>query len=83
MRDADLMSIYSEEGRQLLLGLSTEFGRPISGMTTHERQDFIEANAAFLRDAQMYTWYGRRIKDLHLESCLREFAKLVKTVPQL
>jgi hypothetical protein len=83
MRDADLMTIYSSEGRDLLIELPTEMGKPVNQMTTHERNDFIDASAKFLRDAKMYTTYGRRVKDLYLESCLKEFAQVVKSIPKV
>jgi len=78
MRDADLMAIYSEEGRQLLLGLFDEFGTPLREMKTSQLQETLDKNAKFLREAPMYTEFGKRMKEYHLESALRDFAHFVK-----
>lgn len=80
MRDADLMSIYTEEGRTILLGLASEFGAPWSSLKTSEKQDSLDRNAEFLRTADMYTKYGQRMKTLYLENSLKDFAALVKSL---
>lgn len=79
MRDADLMAIYTEEGRTLLLGLSQEvIGKAWHQMRTSERNEALEKNADFLRSSVMYTEYGERMKDFYLEGSLKAFADLVK-----
>lgn len=70
LRDADLMPIYSEEGRHLLFGLYKEMG-----LATYEREDALkvwEGQAKFLREAEMFTDYGKRMKAHHLEACLAD-----------
>jgi transcription termination factor NusB len=78
MRDADLMSIYSDEGRDLLIGLYTELGMPLDQMKTSELQVALEKNAEFLRNATMYTNYGQKMKEYHLENALKYFAQQVR-----
>jgi hypothetical protein len=78
MRDADLMSIYSEEGRDLLMGLQYEMGHPFENMKTSEVNDTLEKNANFLRNAPMYTHYGNKIKEYYLEDALKAYAEQVK-----
>lgn len=80
IRDADLMSIYTHEGRQLLLGLVQEVsGKSWSLINDHGGlAHSLEANAKFLRGAKMYTSYGKTMKDRYLESAIREFNQLVR-----
>lgn len=80
IRDADLMSIYSHEGRQLLTGLVEE----ITGKTwlqlaqVNEADGVLKVSAEFLRTAKMYTPYGKSIKSRNLEASLREFERMVR-----
>lgn len=66
MRDADLMSIYSAEGRQLLIGLGLEMG--FNFMSDHDK--FIEQTSKFLTGACMYTEYGQYMQSTFLKDCL-------------
>jgi hypothetical protein len=66
MRDADLMAIYSAEGRQLLFGLGHEMGRNL----INDHEQFLEGSREFLMKAEMYTEFGNYVKDLYLEDCL-------------
>lgn len=78
MRDADLMSIYTAPGRELLLGLVLEVEKKdFLDMKESEVQEVLEKNAEFLRGAEMFTHYGKQVKQLHLEKCLKRFATVV------
>jgi len=78
MRDADLMSIYTEEGRDLLIGLYSELGMDLQEMKTSELNAALDANAEFLRNAKMYTFYGIKMKEYYLDDCLKFFADQVR-----
>lgn len=74
MRDADLMSIYSREGRRLLFGLFEELGgKSLDKMTDQEVGNAIKRNREFLKSAEMYTDFGRMMKNEHLEKALTKF----------
>jgi hypothetical protein len=66
MRDADLMMIYSAEGRQLTIGLGLEMG--FNFMSDHDR--FIEQTSKFLTGARMYTEHGQYMQSTFLNDCL-------------
>jgi hypothetical protein len=74
MRDADLMSIYSFEGRELLIGLGQEMGYTF----TNDHDTFIENSRTFLTGAQMYTDYGKYMQATFLSDCLLMLADQVK-----
>lgn len=88
MRDADLCSIYSSEGQQLLHGLPVELNvanpkiKPLHSMETREEIDeYLKHNADFLRLASMYTDYGKRLKEYQLESALAVYAGSLQGLP--
>lgn len=88
MRDADLCSIYSPEGQQLLHGLPVELNvanpkiKPLHSMETREEIDeYLKHNADFLRLAPMYTDYGNRLKEYQLESALAVYAGSLQDLP--
>lgn len=66
MRDADLMSIYSPEGRQLLIGLAHELNVDL----VVEERKFLDGNTRFLNSATMYTEYGEYMKSTFLKDSL-------------
>lgn len=74
MRDADLMSIYSQEGHRLLLGLFEEMsGKPFREFSEDQVRDSISRSENFLWLHDMYTDHGRRMKDEHLSHSLKVF----------
>jgi hypothetical protein len=74
MRDADLMSIYSREGRRLLWGLLEEIsGKRLENMTDNELSNALKRNRDFLKNAEMYTEFGRVMKNEHLDAALIDF----------
>jgi hypothetical protein len=78
MRDADLMSIYTREGRRLLVGLMEELGTPITHhMKKDEITDLLFRHAEFLWKAEMFTSFGKQIKADHLERSLKDFERIV------
>lgn len=66
MRDADLMTIYSSEGRQLLIGLGVEMG--FNFVDDHDK--YLEGQRKFLTGARMYTEYGKYMQSTFLDDCL-------------
>lgn len=64
LRDADLMAIYSHEGRELLLGLHSEMN-----LQDLNRHMFAKRNYEFLSKAPMYTELGNFYKDNYLKAC--------------
>jgi hypothetical protein len=78
MRDADLMSIYSVEGRGLLLGLFDETMRkPLGNAKREEVRDWLQRNEEFLLNATMYTTLGRNLRREHLAKALSEFERVM------
>lgn len=74
MRDADLMTIYSFEGRELLIGLGQEMGYTF----TNDHDKFIENNRTFLTGAHMHTDFGKYMQATFLEDCLLMLADQVE-----
>jgi hypothetical protein len=78
MRDADLMSIYTREGRRLLIGLFEELG---AGLTHDLKKDEVVKllckNAEFLWGSEMFTSFGKQMKADHLERSLKDFERQV------
>lgn len=67
IRDADLMTIYSQEGFRLALGLFEEMrGKPLSKFTEAEVKNALQKNREFLYAQTMYTDHGKRMMDEHL-----------------
>jgi HD superfamily phosphodiesterase len=79
LRDADLCSIFSAEGRMLIkYGLFEEINKkPIEAATLEEINNFALNNRKFLLNAKFYTTYGQRLKEDQLERCLRLFERHV------
>jgi hypothetical protein len=75
IRDADLMSIYTFEGRALLVGLYTELGINMLALDAGARWSALEKNATFLREATMFTKFGRQMQEFHLERALEDFRR--------
>lgn len=76
IRDADLMSIYTDEGRHLLLGLFQEL--KIDMMDQLKRSEALAKNAEFLWKSEMFTPFGKAMKAQHLERSIGAFESLVK-----
>jgi hypothetical protein len=77
LRDADLMSIYSNEGRHLLLGLLQELGWTRD--TLADVAIIMERQTKFLTEAKMYTSFGTFMKDHYLKDALDAFAYLLRS----
>jgi hypothetical protein len=75
IRDADLMSIYTVEGRNLLVNLFEELKIDIKD--EKQRAVALVKNAEFLRSAEMFTSFGRAMKEQHLERSIRLFNDMV------
>lgn len=74
MRDADLCSIYTQEGQRLLLGLFEEMsGKSLCDFSDDEMRIAISKSENFLWEHDMYTEHGNRMKDEHLVYALRVF----------
>lgn len=79
MRDADLMSIYSREGQNLLLGLFEEMsGREFGTFTDSEVEDAVNKTETFLKAQTMYTEHGRRMFQDHFPNAMERFRKFAK-----
>jgi hypothetical protein len=73
LRDADLMSLYSSEGRQLLVGLYYEiYGVPFIYASLDEAKAYARAQYDFNSNARMYTDYGRRMQAQQFVRCMRD-----------
>lgn len=72
IRDADLMMIYNESSRPLLHGLFEEIC-PQYDLSQDELKKFVAGNREFLTKAKFYTSHAIRMKDSHLERCLKQF----------
>lgn len=74
IRDADLMTIYSNEGFKLMLGLFEEMSKkPINGFSESEITAAIEKTGDFLAAQTMYTDHGNRMRNEQLGGRLRNF----------
>ncbi len=79
IRDADLMTIYSQEGFRLMLGLFEEMsGKPLSKFAESEITGALERTVEFLTAQTMYTDHGNRMRDEHLTGQLRKFGDYVE-----
>lgn len=74
-RDADLMSIYSQEGRKSLIGLFAEL--KINLNDPEQRAKALDGNASFLRGAKMFTSFGKAMKAQHLERSIEAFNEMI------
>jgi hypothetical protein len=75
IRDADLMTIYSQEGFRLMTGLFEEMaGKPISKFTEGEITGAVKKTEEFLMAQTMYTDHGTRMRDEHLTGQIRKFS---------
>jgi hypothetical protein len=72
LRDADLMSIYSQEGRCLLVHL---FGSELNVDLTSDPKlrEALQKNTDFLRTHEMFTPFGQAMKSQYLEESLKKF----------
>lgn len=79
LRDADLCSIYTEEGRELLLGLGAEIYKQPSFNHLDETQctQFYKGNVIFLHTAKMFTDYGQTLKSEQLSRALSHLKQRV------
>lgn len=79
LRDADLCSMFSDEGRQLLVGLAAEIYRcPVEELTRKQRADFYKGQLSFIKSATMYTTYGNIMRDDHMDSAFYYLHKALK-----
>jgi hypothetical protein len=79
IRDADLMTIYSQEGFRLMLGLFEEMsGKTLSKFTEGEMTGAVKRTEEFLMAQRMYTEHGNRMRDEHLVGQLRKFGDYVE-----
>jgi hypothetical protein len=71
IRDADLMTIYSQEGFRLMIGLFEEMSKKtLSKFTEEEVRKSLSATGNFLFAQTMYTDHGNRMRDEHLDGQL-------------
>jgi hypothetical protein len=74
IRDADLMTIYSQEGFRLTIGLFEEMSRKrLCDFTEAEVRETLGKNENFLWAQTMYTDHGNRTRDEHLLKQLQRF----------
>ncbi len=82
MRDADLLTIYERDdfATRSLIGLHDEMNRSreLKGQPLVTVLDFLKGNRKFLEDAPMYTPYGIKMKEMHLEKSIEAFDLNVK-----
>jgi hypothetical protein len=72
------MTIYSQEGFRLMVGLFEEMsGKTISKFTEEETRDAISKTHSFLFAQKMYTSHGKRMRDEHLRGQLQKFEDYV------
>lgn len=83
LRDADLCMIYTYEGRDLLLGLFEELnpGKTL-GLTSsiEEVNAFFNDTCKFLREAEYFTQYGKRMRDTQLNRALEQFRQRLELI---
>lgn len=73
LRDADLMSLYSQEGRQLLVGLYYEvYGKPFVFASLDEAKAYARAQYEFNITVPMYTRYGQRMQAQQFVRSIRD-----------
>lgn len=78
IRDADLMTIYSQEGFRLMLGLFEEMSKkPLNKFSESEVRDALKNTWNFLTAQKMYTDHGNRMRDEHLASQVKKFCEFV------
>lgn len=75
IRDADLMSIYTHEGRALLVGLFRELGKDIINCSEAQQKVMLENNYEFLNKAKMFTQYGKLMQKYHLDQACEDFQR--------
>lgn len=97
LRDADLMSLYSAEGHQLLVGLYYEiYGKPFTYASLAEAKAYARAQYDFNQSVRMYTSYGQRVQQHQFVRSARElltalgnanyalgYAKVSDVIPEL
>ena len=88
LRDADLCMVYDPDGRVTLLKLMQEFAPAISVLRdlnkekvyTPEEPEYVwwwvQRNAAFLNRAEMFSDYGKALKEFQLERALATLSEL-------
>jgi hypothetical protein len=75
IRDADLMTIYSQEGFRLMIGLFEEMsGQDFKDFSLDQVRIALSKTENFLFAQTMYTDHGNRMRDEHLLSQLRKFS---------
>jgi hypothetical protein len=76
IRDADLMSIYTNEGRHLLLGLLDEMkiARPLS---PNDVDKIVNDTSKFLFECNMYTTFGQYMQANYLTDAVEAFRHLL------
>lgn len=78
IRDADLMTIYSQEGFRLMLGLFEEMSKkPLSKFTEDEVRSALKNTWNFLTIQTMYTDHGKRMRDEHLLTQMNKLSEFV------
>ncbi len=88
IRDADLMAIYTEEGRNLLAKLWYEmdqnylFGNKKKDPTYDQKLEFWEKTCPFLTHARMYTEFGTHLQSMYLRDSLLAFARVLGIKPR-
>lgn len=81
IRDADLMSIYSEHAADMLYGLFIECRIKNKSL---KLDDFMAGNRKFLKGARMYTEYGNEVRERYLDRALATFEReMYKRHPDL
>jgi hypothetical protein len=78
IRDADLMTIYSQEGFRLMLGLFEEMsGKKLAKFSEDEVRNALGRTEVFLLSQTMYTDHGKRMRDEHLMGQLAKFGEYI------
>jgi len=79
LRDADLCMIYTSQGRQLLMELPREIdgGLSLYRRNPEARKSFLKKNKQFLESCEMFTEYGKLMKEFHLDRACQDLEDLV------
>jgi hypothetical protein len=78
MRDADLMMIYTSQGRNVLLHLLEEvLGKKWTDLDQEETECWLTRNEAFLNSAEMFTSFGQHMKRTQLPKAHKDFRERV------
>lgn len=78
LRDADVMSLYSLEGRYLICGLFAElYGKSLAYASKDEAIQYARNTYSFLSSVRMYTLHGNRLQAQQLTKCMRDLLSIM------